>query len=296
MRILRTIGELREWRKLQPTLGFIPTMGALHNGHLNLVDRSLKENHSTLMSIFVNPSQFAPGEDLDKYPRSFDSDVQKFAQRSLDVLGKFVNESERTAVFAPTVLEMYPLGVKLTPQKQCGTFVEVLGCSHQLEGAVRPQFFRGVATVVTKLFNAAQPTKAYFGQKDVQQTVVVRSLVRDLLIPTEIVVCETAREPSGLAMSSRNAYLTASERAKSVILYKALGAARDLYKTTDNSAAIIEAARKTLMTSDIVDHIDYVSVNSLDTFEKLESIRGPAVLSAAIRLKSGLRLLDNVLL
>lgn len=296
MRILRTVKELREWRKLQPTLGFVPTMGALHNGHLNLVGRSLNENHSTLMSIFVNPSQFAPGEDLDSYPRSFDTDVQKFAQKSVDILGKSSSESERTAVFAPKTSELYPLGIELNPKKQRGTFVEVLGCSHQLEGAVRPQFFRGVATVVTKLLNAVQPTKAYFGQKDIQQTVVVRSLVRDLLIPTEIVVCETEREPSGLALSSRNAYLTDAEREKSVVLYKALSAARDLSKNTDNSAAIIGVARDHLVGSDIVDNVEYVSINSLDTFETLERAQGAAVLSAAIRLKSGLRLLDNVLL
>lgn len=289
MKILRTVADLRKWRATQSTVGFVPTMGALHQGHLHLLKSSLNENQSTLLSIFVNPSQFSPSEDLDTYPRTFDDDVRKFA--------KLGGPSAR-AVFAPTVADMYPGGIDLDVAKQKGTFVEVLGASHLLEGAMRPHFFRGVATVVTKLLNAAQANVAYFGQKDIQQTVIVRSLVRDLLMPTAISVKETQREANGLALSSRNAYLSEKEKAEAGIIYKSLEDARKVFQEEGaTSASLVSQVTSALESSPIIADIEYVSVNDLDSFDFLDTPKnGSSVLSVAVRLHNGVRLLDNVLL
>ncbi|KAG7835239.1 hypothetical protein KL943_002554 [Ogataea angusta] len=207
IRIFKHVADLRKFRKdcwiKDLSVGFVPTMGYLHEGHLSLVRQSLEQNDVTLVSIFVNPSQFAPHEDLDAYPRNIDRDLQ--------LLESVVSEDKArrvAGVFTPSVREMYPSGIPLETSQQKGAFVSVSGVSEQLEGRARPQFFRGVATVVTKLFNIVEPTNAYFGQKDIQQSIVIKRMVSDLLFNVQIHVVDTVRDKTGLALSSRNFYLS----------------------------------------------------------------------------------------
>ncbi|KAJ3121893.1 pantothenate synthase [Physocladia obscura] len=236
-------------------------------------------------SIFVNPSQFAPTEDLEKYPRTLDADVA------------LLNTVNCDAVFSPSVAEMYPAGIVLDVSKQIGTFVEVKGKSHMLEGSVRPHFFRGVATVVTKLLNAIQPTHAFFGQKDGQQTAVVRTLVRDLLIPTKIVICPTTRDTDGLALSSRNRYLSSEQRARAPVLYKSLNAIEKLYAAGERDSRVLKTAGLTVLgsTDDVV--VEYLSVADSLTLEEVDGAVGlnGAMVSGAIRL-GNTRIIDNVLI
>lgn len=296
MRILRTVESLREWRGMHEKVGFLPTMGALHDGHLSMVRRSVLENDATVVSVFVNPSQFAPGEDLDSYPRDLQSDVEKIAKCAADADPEITEA--RLAVFAPTVSAMYPSGIDLDASKQRGAFVEVLGCSHFLEGAVRPQFFRGVATVVTKLLNAVQPTVAYFGQKDAQQSVVVKRLVRDLLLPARIEVCPIVRESSGLAMSSRNAYLSADLRARAAVLYRSLCAAQEAFAAGTTDLAGLQHVVNSVLDTErpAVESVDYVSLNEPEFFQLTCTASRGCFLSIAVRMKGGVRLLDNVIL
>ncbi|KAI9335462.1 Pantoate-beta-alanine ligase [Obelidium mucronatum] len=266
------------------TIGFVPTMGALHNGHLSLAKTAKKDCDRVVASIFVNPAQFAPTEDLDRYPRTFEADVQLLATVGVD------------AVFSPAVKEMYPAGIVLDVSKQTGAFVEVKGKSHMLEGSIRPHFFRGVATVVTKLFNVIQPHKAFFGQKDGQQCAVIRTMVRDLLIPTEVVVCETIREKDGLAMSSRNRYLNPEERQLAPVLYKALRAAEDLYNQGERNANVLrDAGLKILKESGVP--VEYLSVANSLTLEEEPELIGTdgAMMSGAVRIGKT-RIIDNIML
>ena len=202
IKILRTVQQVRQWRAQcflrNESVGFVPTMGALHAGHCSLINQSIKENDKTVVSIFVNPSQFAPHEDLDNYPRTLDHDLQILQTNNNNNNN---NNKIVDAVFVPKVSEMYPSGISLDIDKQRGAFVTVHGSSEQLEGITRPQFFRGVATVVTKLLNIVQPTNIYFGQKDAQQCVVIQNLVKDLIINTNVRIMPTLRESNGLAMS-----------------------------------------------------------------------------------------------
>lgn len=282
----------------QEKVGFVPTMGALHAGHCSLVQQSLAENDRTVVSIFVNPSQFAPHEDLDKYPRTLDTDLELLEK--LDVDGRRVD-----AIFVPKVSEMYPAGVPLDVEKQAGAFVTVQGCSEQLEGAQRPQFFRGVATVVTKLLNVVQPTNIYFGQKDAQQCVVIRNLVRDLLIDTNVRVLPTFREKNGLAMSSRNQYLSQKTKDESAIIYKALSEGKSYFDSHKgegpvSAESIISAVRQTLEKSSLT--VEYVSLSHPETLEDLSMLEQElgGILSTAVRVprESGgeARLIDNVVL
>jgi pantoate--beta-alanine ligase len=302
VRVLRNVAQMRLWRMLsllrQDRVGFVPTMGALHAGHCSLVQQSLAENDRTVVSIFVNPSQFAPHEDLDKYPRTLDSDLEMLEK--LDVDGRRVD-----AIFVPKVSEMYPAGVPLDVEKQAGAFVTVQGCSEQLEGAQRPQFFRGVATVVTKLLNVVQPTNIYFGQKDAQQCVVVRNLVRDLLIDTNVRVLPTFREKNGLAMSSRNQYLSQKTKDESAIIYKALSDGKNYFESHKaegrvSADSIISAVRQTLGKSGFT--VEYVSLSHPETLEDLSLLEQGlgGILSTAVRVprESGgeARLIDNVVL
>jgi pantoate--beta-alanine ligase len=298
---VRTVKEMRGiHRQLviqNKTLGLVPTMGALHDGHLTLVRRSLEENDITVVSVFVNPSQFAPHEDLDAYPRNLDSDLEKLNKQ-------LSNEQQQMIVFNPTIKEMYPSGISLDIGEQVGAFVEVKGLSHQLEGSVRPHFFRGVATIVTKLLNAVTPDVAYFGQKDIQQTVVVRRLTQDLLIPTRICVGPTVREPNGLAMSSRNEYLSPESRDKAQILYKALRAGEAAYGgKVASRAVILNAVHDTLrQETSIPIEIEYVELSHPDTLLNVAEVSpgSGAILSAAIRVPNNsggmTRILDNVIL
>ncbi|KAF9240608.1 Nucleotidylyl transferase [Melanogaster broomeanus] len=254
-------------------------MGALHAGHLSLVRRSLTENDLTVVSIFVNPAQFAPHEDLNTYPRTLPQDLEQLAAQQVSAAAGDVRMP--SAVFLPGVSEMYPSGISQDVASQKGTFVEVKGYSHQMEGASRPTFFRGVATIVTKLFNIVQPTNAYFGQKDIQQALLLRKMCRDLLFPYpdagHVHIVPTERDPvDGLALSSRNAYLSFEERSVADILYKALRAAEigwvaGLTKDQCISAAeaLVTETVKTATTRGISLRLDYIQMNDPETFRNI---------------------------
>ena len=252
-------------------VGFVPTMGALHEGHASLIRRAREECASVVVSVFVNPTQFGPDEDYSRYPRDEAADLALLESLGVDV------------ALLPTVEEMYPRGAV--------TSVDVGRLGEVLEGAVRPGHFRGVATVVTMLLNLVQPRKAYFGQKDGQQSVVVRNVVRDLALPAEIVVCTTVRERDGLAMSSRNGYLTAEERAQAPALHAALRAAADALSNGESSAGSLREVMLDRLQLATLGRIDYVSIADGDTLEELDTVDGPALASLAVRFPSA-RLID----
>jgi len=274
VRVVETIAEMKDLRtSLDEPVGFVPTMGYLHEGHLSLVKKARVENATVVVSIFVNPAQFGPQEDLTSYPRD--------TQRDLDML-----EKEGTdIVFVPSVAEMYP--------QRFDSWVEVGKLTQRLEGACRPTHFRGVTTVVAKLFNIVQPTRAYFGQKDAQQAVVIRKMVSDLNMNLEVVTCPTVREPDGLAMSSRNTYLNPEERRASVVLYQALCLAQKLWSQGKKDANRIRQEIIDLIKQQPLANIDYVSIADNDTLEELDTIRPPALVSLAVKFSKA-RLIDNV--
>jgi pantoate--beta-alanine ligase len=285
-RVVHSIKEYRElretWYRQGKVVGFVPTMGALHEGHTSLAGLARQESDVVVASIFVNPAQFAPTEDLAKYPRTLDQDVELLKQVNTDV------------VFVPSVQEMYPAGINLNVKEQVGTFVSVQGKSHQMEGSIRPHFFRGVATVVTKLFNIIQPTKAFFGQKDVQQCSVIRSMVRDLHFPIEIVVGETIREADGLAKSSRNRYLSPEERALAPILYQGMKAAIALFeKGETDRATLLEACKQVILTKPV--NLEYLSLAEPMSLTEVQKVESGAILSGAVKIGTT-RIIDNVLL
>jgi len=255
-------------------LGFVPTMGALHEGHLALVRRAKQECDVAIVSIFVNPAQFGPGEDYRSYPRDFERDSEFLRREGVDLL------------FAPPVEEIYPAGFQ--------TYATVEPVGAPLEGEARPGHFRGVATVVLKLFNIVQPHRAYFGQKDAQQCAVVRQLVRDLNLGVEIVVCPIVREPDGLAMSSRNAYLDPDERQAARVLYESLCRARELMQGGERRAQVIAGEMRRLIAQEPRARLDYVAVVDADTFEPVERIGGRLVIPLAVWVGRA-RLLDNLL-
>ena len=255
-------------------LGFVPTMGALHEGHLALVRRAKQETDVAIVSIFVNPAQFGPDEDYRSYPRDFERDSALLRGEGVDLL------------FAPPVEEIYAAGFQ--------TYATVEPVGAPLEGEARPGHFRGVATVVLKLFNIVQPHRAYFGQKDAQQCAVVRQLVRDLNRGVEIVVCPIVREPDGLAMSSRNAYLDPDERQAARVLYESLCRARELMQGGERRAQVIAGEMRRLIAQEPRARLDYVAVVDADTFEPVERIGGRLVIPLAVRVGRA-RLLDNLL-
>ena len=271
--MLETVDALRAARKGVGTLGLVPTMGALHAGHLALVERARAENSAVAVSIFVNPTQFGPNEDLARYPRDLPRDL-----RMLEAAGVAL-------VFVPTVDEIYPEGFS--------TSVEVEGMARVLEGAARPGHFKGVATVVCKLLNIVDAERAYFGQKDAQQTVVVRRMARDLNMRTEIVVVPTVREPDGLALSSRNAYLGPAERAAAPVLYRALQAARSAWDAGERDAHALRGAMSAVLAREPLARVDYVSVADPWTLVELEHVTDGALLSLAVRI-GRTRLIDNL--
>ncbi len=277
MQVVDTLEGLRTARKsLAGRVGLVPTMGALHAGHLSLVERAQAENDSVLVTIFVNPTQFAANEDLARYPRDLPRDLAMLRDASVDL------------VFAPTPELMYPPGFQ--------TFVEVTGVSTGLEGDHRPNHFRGVATVVAKLFNLTQPARAYFGQKDAQQVAVIKQMACDLNFPLEIVVCPTVREPDGLAMSSRNAYLTPVQRQVASVLYRALTTGRAAYAAGERAPERLRQTMLDVLQSEPLVTPEYVSVADAGTLRELdESLVRPALLSMAVRIGKT-RLIDNVLL
>jgi len=257
------------------TIGFVPTMGALHDGHMSLVKRCRSENNVAAASIFVNPIQFGPAEDLDKYPRSMDEDVNKL--RSLDV----------DLLFLPDNSLMYVKGF--------ATHIQVEAVSEKLCGGFRPGHFSGVATVVAKLFNIMSPTRTYFGQKDFQQTVVIKRMAKDLNFDTEIVVCPTIREQDGLAMSSRNSYLDDSQRRAAPVLYRSLCLASAAVLSGERSVEKIRAAMNAELSKEpLLTKIDYASVYDPETLEEPAEIGGDILLAIAARM-GNTRLIDNVL-
>ncbi len=277
MRLLETGDEMvRACRESPRPLGLVPTMGALHEGHLALVKRARRENSTLAVSIFVNPAQFGAQEDLSSYPRDLDRDLDLLRREDTDL------------VFMPGVEEMYPPGFD--------TWVDVGGLADKLEGAHRPGHFRGVATVVTKLFNVVRPDRAYFGQKDGQQSVVIRQLTRDLSLGLEIVVAPTVREADGLALSSRNVYLTPEQRKAAPVIHRALDCADQLWKQGVRDAERLRLEVRSILESEpLIERIDYVSVAGADSLEELDTVNCRAMVSVAVQLGIP-RLIDNVIL
>jgi pantoate--beta-alanine ligase len=254
-------------------IGFVPTMGALHAGHLALVERARRECSPVIASIFLNPKQFGPKEDLGKYPRTFDADREKFASAGVESL------------FAPEATEMYPSDFR--------TYVNVDGLSDRLEGRSRPGHFRGVTTVVLKLLEIVQPHFAYFGRKDAQQVRLISQMVRDLNLDTEIIVCPIIREPDGLALSSRNAYLKAEERKAALVLHRALIAARDEIHSGTRDALQLQSTLARVISAEPLATLDYVEIVDADSFEPVTRISRPSyILLAAFLGKT--RLIDNL--
>ncbi len=276
MKVVETVAELKKVRdRLPGPLGFVPTMGYLHEGHLVLVRRARAENASVAVSIFVNPTQFGPSEDFKQYPRN--------PQRDLSLLKKEGVE----LVFMPPVAEIYPPGFD--------SWVEVGKIAERLEGASRPGHFRGVATVVARLFELVRPDRAYFGQKDAQQLLVIKRMVADLDMGLEVVAVPTVREADGLAMSSRNTYLSPEERGQAAALYRALTLAQRLYAEGERDAETIRQRMTALIQKQPLAQIGYVSIADAETLEELKVVKPPALVSMAVRI-GRTRLIDNLVM
>jgi pantoate--beta-alanine ligase len=276
MIIVTTLEELFYARRfLNEPVGLVPTMGYLHDGHISLVAQAKRECKSIIATIFVNPTQFGPNEDLDKYPRNLERDLKLLEAAGVDI------------VWTPTAEVMYPAGYQ--------TWVEVENLTKPLEGSMRPGHFRGVTTVVSKLFNAVRPDKAYFGQKDAQQAAVIRQMTHDLSYPIEIVVCPILREADGLAMSSRNSYLNPEERQSATVLYRALSAAKTAFAASEKNAEKLRQIVKDVVGSESRAQLQYVSCADYDTLAELETVSGKALLSMAVFMGKT-RLIDNFIL
>jgi len=280
MEILSTVAELRHWSRAlrnasSDTVGLVPTMGALHAGHASLIRAACASCGHVAVSIFVNPTQFGPNEDYARYPRSFDADCALAKAEGAGV------------IFAPAVEELYPAGAS--------TFVEVEGLGHRLDGASRPGHFRGVATVVAKLLIAAEPDGAFFGQKDAAQVAVIRRMVADLRLATEIAVCPIVREPDGLALSSRNLYLSPAERAQALTLSRAIRQVEALAAAGERrSSALLEAARKIFAAEPDI-RVDYIELVNWTTLRPIETAV-PGSLFAVAGWIGATRLIDNTIL
>ena len=277
MRVISTNDEMSQaCREAAKPIGLVPTMGALHAGHLSLVDRARADNLTVTVSIFVNPTQFGDQKDLEKYPRDLEGDLDLLREHGVDL------------VYTPTAEEVYPQGFN--------TWVDVGPLAEKLEGLHRPGHFRGVATVVSKLFSVMRPDRAYFGQKDGQQVLVIQKLVRDLDMGVEVVVMPTIREPDGLAMSSRNVQLSPEQRQAAPVVQKALCQAYLLWTGGERKGdALREAAKKILQAEPRVESIDDVSVAGMSTLDELERVDGRAMVSAAVHM-GAVRLIDNIVL
>lgn len=276
MEVVTSLFNLRDARaRLQGSLGFVPTMGYLHEGHLSLVRAARAQNPSVAVSIFVNPTQFGPNEDLDTYPRDLDRDLELLRSVGADL------------VWTPDRAEMYP------PDFQ--TWITVEGITGVLEGQLRPGHFRGVTTVVTKLFNAIQPDRAYFGQKDAQQALVIRRMVQDLNLPVKVEICPIVREPDGLAMSSRNIYLNPAERQAATVLTRALNAASQAFAAGERNAERLRQAALDVFATQPLARVQYVSLADMQTLQEVETVSDKALLSTAAHIGKT-RLIDNVIL
>jgi pantoate--beta-alanine ligase len=281
MQILRTVSELRRWsRTLHPaggnTLGLVPTMGALHAGHASLIRAARASCTHVAVSLFVNPTQFGPNEDFARYPRAFEADCALAAAERADVL------------FAPTVEELYPHGVD-------SMFVEVPALSNRLDGASRPGHFRGVATVVAKLLIAAEPDRAYFGQKDAAQVAVLRRMTEDLRLATEIVVCPIVRDADGLALSSRNAYLTPAQRGQALTLGRAVRHVESLVAQGERRASMLLASAQGVFAAEPEVRIDYIALVDWSTLDPVDTAI-PGTLFAVAAYVGSTRLIDNAIL
>jgi len=274
MQVVGPIFELRALRQqLSGTVGFVPTMGYLHEGHLALVKQARIENSNVIVSIYVNPTQFGLREDFGAYPRELNRDLELLREEGVDI------------VFVPSDDEMYP--------PEFSSCVNVEKVTERLEGASRPGHFRGVTTVVTKLFNIVQPSRAYFGQKDAQQAVVIKRMVTDLNMGIEVIVVPTVRESDGLAMSSRNIYLNPRERQSATILFKALTLARQLWQGGEKDADKLRKQMTSLIQKEPLAQIDFVSIADAETLEELNLIDRPALASLAVRIGKT-RLIDSM--
>jgi len=266
---------MRSWRRNEGgSVGFVPTMGYLHEGHLSLVRRATEENRRTVVSIFVNPTQFGPGEDFERYPRDEVHDLALLRQCGVN------------AVYLPSASEMYPQDFQ--------TYVDVEQVTQRLEGAARPGHFRGVTTIVLKLLNAVEPDRAYFGKKDAQQLRVIQRMVEDLNVATTIVPCEIVREDDGLAMSSRNVYLSPEQRAAAPVIHRALEAARARYDAGERDAPALRRLVREVIAAEPLANIEYISLADDRTLDEIEAvIEAPALVSLVVRFGQT-RLLDNV--
>ncbi|KAJ5670533.1 uncharacterized protein N7477_005896 [Penicillium maclennaniae] len=333
--VFRDVPPLRQLRRQllrnDRSVGFVPTMGALHEGHMSLIREAARENTDVFVSIFVNPTQFGVNEDLSSYPRTWDSDVEKLEQLNQELAkaaaGSDTSTGRISAIFAPTSKIMYPSQPPSSEIDGEGSFVTITPLSKKLEGGSRPVFFRGVATVCMKLFNAVTPDRVYFGQKDIQQTVIIKRMVQDFLIGTDVRIVSITREPSGLALSSRNVYLGERRRAVGLTIYKALKAAEEAYRSGHTSRADILGAARNVTDRVLAEQqglspkrralfeTDYISLADPDTLDELDLVdcsKG-AVLSAALKMapleetnpdedcglgdgKVAVRLIDNIIL
>ena len=280
MQILRTVKEIREWKaSIRGSVGFVPTMGALHDGHLSLVSQSLTQCDHTVVSIFVNPTQFGPNMDLDTYPRDLEGDIEKL--KSLHEVG------EVDIVFAPSLIEIYP-------HKQA-SWIEVESVTEHLDGASRPGYFRGIATVVAKLFNIVRPDSAFFGQKDIQQATMITKMAIELNLGVDVVTVPTVREADGLAMSSRNQYLTDENRSDALLLFQALSEVEQRFQAGQSSCAMLKKiAIEILQRSDRI-KIDYVEIVDRDSMQPIDIVESVGVIAIAVDLE-GTRLIDNFIL
>ena len=278
MRVIRSLRELQRWRRrlssTPKTIGFVPTMGALHKGHVSLLERARQQCDLVIVSLFVNPLQFGPSEDLRRYPRDFPADRRLCQKAGVDLL------------FVPDGKDLYPPSFQTT--------VTVDGLTKRWEGEVRPAHFQGVTTVVTKLLNLVAPHRAYFGQKDFQQYVVITQLVKDLNLPVKIVRCPTVREADGLALSSRNRYLANEQRQEAKVLYLALSEGERCIKAGERNGRRVQPSMARILAQHPGVSVDYLVVCDAQTLEPLKRIEGPVVLLGAIRLGS-VRLIDNLL-
>jgi pantoate--beta-alanine ligase len=277
MEVAKTILSIRALVKTargqDKKIGLVPTMGALHVGHVSLIEAAVQQTDFVVVSIFVNPTQFCPGEDLDKYPRPFEADLEICRQQGVDV------------VFAPTPEEMYA--------SESLTWVTVEKLTEPLCGRFRPGHFRGVTTVCAKLFNIVQPDVAFFGQKDGQQAIVVKRMVADLNMPLKIVVCPTVREPDGLAVSSRNKYLNESQRKDATCIYKSLQTCRQMIEAGEKDAAKVVAEMRKILARIPSAQIEYVNLVDAETLEPVSGVAGPVLAAVAVKLGPA-RLIDNI--
>lgn len=276
MEVVSSVADLRTARaRLSEPVGLVPTMGYLHEGHLSLARQARSENEGSIATIFVNPTQFDPHEDIAQYPSDLQRDLELLAGEGMDL------------IFAPPVEEVY--------RPDFRTYVVVEGITGRLEGASRPHHFRGVATVLCKIFNLTKPNRAYFGEKDAQQLRVIRQMVRDLDFDLEIVPCPTVREPDGLAMSSRNAYLNPEERRAATVLHRALTSARKSLAQGERDADKLRTAMHAVLDGEPLAQVDYVSVADPDSLQELARVEARALASLAVLIGST-RLIDNVIL